>query len=35
MRATGGKYTLFGPTSLPELLLTTTGRKSVSREWRR
>ena len=24
----GGKYTLFGPTSLPELLLTTTGRKS-------
>jgi len=28
MRATGGKYTLFGPTSLPELLLTTTGRKS-------
>lgn len=28
MRATRGKYTLFGPTSLPELLLTTTGRKS-------
>jgi deazaflavin-dependent oxidoreductase (nitroreductase family) len=28
LRATGGKYTLFGPTSLPELLLTTTGRKS-------
>ncbi|MGY4710449.1 nitroreductase family deazaflavin-dependent oxidoreductase [Mycolicibacterium sp. CBM1] len=28
LRASGGKYTLFGPTSLPELLLTTTGRKS-------
>ncbi len=28
LKATGGKYTLFGPTSLPELLLTTTGRKS-------
>ncbi len=28
LRATRGKYTLFGPTSLPELLLTTTGRKS-------
>ncbi len=28
LRATKGKYTLFGPTSLPELLLTTTGRKS-------
>lgn len=28
LRATNGKYTLFGPTSLPELLLTTTGRKS-------
>ena len=28
LRATKGKFTLFGPTSLPELLLTTTGRKS-------
>ncbi|PND59299.1 nitroreductase [Mycobacterium sp. ENV421] len=28
LRATKGKYTLFGPTSMPELLLTTTGRKS-------
>lgn len=28
LQATGGKYTLFGPTSLPELLLTATGRKS-------
>jgi deazaflavin-dependent oxidoreductase (nitroreductase family) len=28
LRATNGKYTLFGPTSMPELLLTTTGRKS-------
>ncbi|EHB53900.1 hypothetical protein MycrhDRAFT_4363 [Mycolicibacterium rhodesiae JS60] len=28
LRATRGKYTLFGPTSMPELLLTTTGRKS-------
>jgi deazaflavin-dependent oxidoreductase (nitroreductase family) len=28
LHATNGKYTLFGPTSLPELLLTTTGRKS-------
>src|SRR5215470_4439328 len=28
LKATNGKYTLFGPTSLPELLLTTTGRKS-------
>ena len=28
MRATRGKYSMFGPTSLPELLLTTTGRKS-------
>ena len=28
LRATKGKYTLFGPTALPELLLTTTGRRS-------
>ena len=28
LRATRGKYTLFGPTTLPTLLLTTTGRKS-------
>lgn len=28
LRLTRGKYTLFGPTALPELLLTTTGRKS-------
>ncbi len=28
LRATKGKYTLFGPSSMPELLLTTTGRKS-------
>jgi deazaflavin-dependent oxidoreductase (nitroreductase family) len=28
MAATNGKYTLFGPTSLPAMLLTTTGRKS-------
>jgi len=28
LRATKGKYTLFGPISMPELLLTTTGRKS-------
>ena len=28
LRATKGKYTLFGPTTLPTLLLTTTGRKS-------
>lgn len=28
MAATKGKYSMFGPTSLPELLLTTTGRKS-------
>jgi deazaflavin-dependent oxidoreductase (nitroreductase family) len=28
MAATNGKYTLFGPTSLPGMLLTTTGRKS-------
>lgn len=28
LKATKGKYTLFGPTSMPELLLTTTGRKS-------
>jgi deazaflavin-dependent oxidoreductase (nitroreductase family) len=28
LEATKGKYTLFGPTSLPELLLTTTGCKS-------
>ena len=28
MRATKGRYSMFGPTSLPELLLTTTGRKS-------
>jgi deazaflavin-dependent oxidoreductase (nitroreductase family) len=28
LKATNGKYTLFGPTSMPEMLLTTTGRKS-------
>jgi len=28
LRATKGKYTLFGPGSMPELLLTTIGRKS-------
>ena len=28
LMATRGKYTLFGPTTLPTLLLTTTGRKS-------
>lgn len=28
LRATNGKYTLFGPISMPELLLTTIGRKS-------
>lgn len=28
LQATKGKYTLFGPTSLPELLLTTTGRRT-------
>lgn len=28
MAATNGKFTLFGPTSLPAILLTTTGRKS-------
>lgn len=28
LAATKGKYTLFGPTTLPTLLLTTTGRKS-------
>ncbi len=28
LRATDGKYTLFGPATLPTLLLTTTGRKS-------
>jgi len=28
LQATNGKYTLFGPISMPELLLTTTGRKS-------
>lgn len=28
LQATKGKYTLFGPTTLPTLLLTTTGRKS-------
>lgn len=28
LKATNGKYTLFGPISMPELLLTTTGRKS-------
>lgn len=28
MQATKGKYSMFGPTSLPELLLTTSGRKS-------
>ncbi len=28
LRATKGRYTLFGPTSLPELLLTTNGRRS-------
>ena len=28
LRATKGKYTLFGPTTLPTLLLTSTGRKS-------
>jgi deazaflavin-dependent oxidoreductase (nitroreductase family) len=28
MKRTDGRYTLFGPTSLPELLLTTTGCKS-------
>ncbi|WP_264066208.1 nitroreductase family deazaflavin-dependent oxidoreductase [Mycolicibacterium komossense] len=28
MAATNGKYTLFGPTSLPGMLLTTTGRRS-------
>ena len=28
MKRTNGRYTLFGPTSLPQLLLTTVGRKS-------
>jgi deazaflavin-dependent oxidoreductase (nitroreductase family) len=28
LAATNGKYTLFGPTTIPELLLTTTGRKT-------
>jgi deazaflavin-dependent oxidoreductase (nitroreductase family) len=28
LRATKGKYTLFGPTTLPTMLLTTTGRKT-------
>ena len=28
LRATSGKYTLFGPTTLPTMLLTTTGRKT-------
>ncbi|MGV0745662.1 nitroreductase/quinone reductase family protein [Mycolicibacterium sp. XJ870] len=28
MNRTNGRYTLFGPTSLPQLLLTSTGRKS-------
>ena len=28
MKRTNGRYTLFGPTSLPQLLLTTIGRKS-------
>ncbi len=28
LKATDGKYTLFGPISMPELLLTTIGRKS-------
>ena len=28
MRMTKGRYTLFGPTSMPEMLLTTVGRKS-------
>jgi deazaflavin-dependent oxidoreductase (nitroreductase family) len=31
LRASKGKYTLFGPTSMPELLLTTIGRKSGQR----
>jgi deazaflavin-dependent oxidoreductase (nitroreductase family) len=31
LKATNGKYTLFGPSSMPELLLTTTGRKSGQR----
>ncbi len=28
LKATNGKYTLFGPTTIPEMLLTTIGRKS-------
>lgn len=31
LQATNGKYTLFGPSSMPELLLTTIGRKSGQR----
>jgi deazaflavin-dependent oxidoreductase (nitroreductase family) len=31
LKASNGKYTLFGPSSMPELLLTTTGRKSGQR----
>lgn len=31
LKATNGKYTLFGPISMPEMLLTTIGRKSGQR----